>query len=129
MTRRPDHIPTRKAFPPKVRQAIFDRSGGECEACGVEIAPDNWHADHRVPVAFGGESTLANGQALCQPCNAAKGKLEAKMALRADKMGGRIGQQARRAKGKTAKIPGRGFQTNKDGPYKSKINGKTERRK
>ena len=129
MSRRPDHIPARKAFPPKVRQAIYDRSGGECEACGVEITPDNWHADHIIPVAFGGESTLANGQALCQPCNAAKGKLEAKMALRADKMGGRVGQQARRAKGKTAKISGRSFATNKDGPYKSKINGKTERRK
>ena len=90
----------------------------------MEIAPDNWHADHRVPVAFGGESTLANGQALCQPCNAAKGKLEAKMALRADKMGGRIGQQARRAKGKTAKIPGRGF----DKRYRKKMDGTVVRR-
>jgi 5-methylcytosine-specific restriction endonuclease McrA len=125
MTRRPDHIPARKAFPAKVRQAIYDRSGGECEACGVEIAPDNWHADHVIPVAFGGESTLANGQALCQPCNAAKGRLEAKMALRADKMGGRVGQQKRRAEGKTAKIPPRGF----DKRYRKKMDGTVERRK
>jgi 5-methylcytosine-specific restriction endonuclease McrA len=123
-SRRPDHIPARKAFPPKVRQAIYDRSGGECEACGVEIAPDNWHCDHVIPVAFGGESTLANGQALCQPCNTAKGKLEAKMALRADKMGGRIGQQKRRAEGKTAKIPGRGF----DKRYKRRMDGSVVRR-
>ena len=49
-SRRPDHIPARKAFSPKVRQAIYDRSGGACEACGVEIAPDNWHAEKWRPV-------------------------------------------------------------------------------
>ena len=123
-SRRPDHIPARKAFPPKVRQAIYDRSGGHCGICGVEIAPDNWHADYVIPVAFGGESTLANGQALCQPCNAAKGRLEAKMALRADKMGGRVGQQARRAKGKTKQIQSPGF----DKRYRKKMDGTVVKR-
>jgi hypothetical protein len=127
VTRRPDHIPARKAFPAKVRQAIYDRSGGHCEACGVEIAPDNWHADHVIPVAFGGESTLANGQALCVECNAAKGRLEAKMALRADKMGGRVGQQARRERAKASgkpRLQSRGF----DKTLRRKMDGTVERR-
>jgi hypothetical protein len=93
----------------------------------VEIAPDNWHADHVIPVAFGGESTLANGQALCVECNAAKGRLEAKMALRADKMGGRVGQQARREKAKASgkpRLQSRGF----DKTLRRKMDGSVERR-
>lgn len=120
MSRRPDHIPKRKAFPKAVRDAAWDDADGRCQQCGITLH-DRSEAqfDHVIPVAFGGESTLENCAALCVECNQAKGRAEAKMALRADKMGGRSGQYARRMKAKASgkgrkwpspKIPSRPFQ-------------------
>lgn len=123
MSRKPEWINDRKPFPAAVRKTVAERSGGVCEIEGCENPAA--HFDHHFPVALGGESTLENCRHLCEPCNAAKGRLEAKMALRADKMGGRIGQQARRKAGKTKKIPSRGFDTR----FKRKVSGETVARK
>jgi hypothetical protein len=46
------------------------------------------------------------------------------MALRADKMGGRVGQQKRRAEGKTKQIQSPGF----DKRYRKKMNGTVVKR-
>jgi hypothetical protein len=53
-----------------------------------------------------------------------QGRLEAKMALRADKMGGRVGQQKRRAEGKTKQIQSPGF----DKRYRKKMDGTVVKR-
>lgn len=124
MSRRPEWIDERKPFPAAVRKAVAKRSGGVCEIEGCkEKATDFDHCP--IPVAFGGPSTYENCRHLCREHNAAKGRVEAKMAIRADKMGGRIGQQARRKAGKTKKIPSRGFDTR----YRKKMNGQTVARK
>lgn len=47
-------------------------AGFRCESCGVEL-PKDFHGDHRVAWSKGGETTVANGQALCARCNLAKG--------------------------------------------------------
>lgn len=110
MSRRPDHIPKRKAFPKSVQAAILKRSGGMCEmpgCCSVGKEFDHYPK----PVANGGPSTLANGRLLCRPHNASTGIQTAKDATKADKQAGRIGQYARRAnakaKGKHRSIPSR----------------------
>jgi superfamily II DNA or RNA helicase len=55
------------------RQVLFELAEGSCQVCGVELGV-GWHADHRVPWADGGPTTIENGQALCEGCNAKKGR-------------------------------------------------------
>lgn len=49
-------------FTPAVREAIAERSGGVCEACGQARAT-NVH--HRLYKSRGGRGTVTNGLALC----------------------------------------------------------------
>jgi hypothetical protein len=62
--------PRRTAIPAEVRQAVFERSGGRCVACGATF---DLQYDHVIPLALGGASTVENLQVLCAPCNRAKG--------------------------------------------------------
>lgn len=56
------------------REQVWERDGGTCQMCGVDLDPANWHEDHIIPLAMGGPDTLANVQASCPPCNLRKGK-------------------------------------------------------
>lgn len=111
MTRRPDHIPTRKPFSKAIKAAVLKRSGGMCEAEGCNRPGKDF--DHVKAVAFGGKSTEDNCQLLCRECNAEKGIQEGRDAAKADRQGGRSGQYARRqrakANGTYRKIPGKPF--------------------
>jgi 5-methylcytosine-specific restriction endonuclease McrA len=111
MSRRPDHIPRRKAFTRPVKAAVLQRSNGMCEALGCTNVGRDF--DHIKPVAIGGDNSLDNCQLLCRPCNAAKGVTEAQDAAKADRQGGRSGQYARRirakAEGRYRPISSRGF--------------------
>lgn len=51
---------------------LFLAADGRCERCGIELPP-SWHADHFLAHSRGGITDLVNGQALCPPCNLAKG--------------------------------------------------------
>ena len=51
--------------------ALHRRAKGCCEACGCRIG-SNFHADHRIPYAYGGPTEVWNGQALCPSCNLCK---------------------------------------------------------
>ena len=62
MTRRPDHIPTRKPFTKAIKAVVLKRSGGMCEA--PDCTRPGKDFDHVRPVAIGGESTLENCQLL-----------------------------------------------------------------
>lgn len=55
------------------RQVLFSLADGLCELCGEEL-DIGWHADHRIPWASGGPTTVENGQALCAGCNRKKGR-------------------------------------------------------
>jgi 5-methylcytosine-specific restriction protein A len=126
MTRRPEHIPRRKAFTRPVKAAVLQRSGGMCEAPGCTNVGRDF--DHIRPVSVGGDNSLDNCQLLCRPCNARKGVEEAQQAAKADRQGGRSGQYARRSKAKETgtykPIPSRGFGKG----WKRKLNGMVERR-
>lgn len=64
------------------RMDIYERDGGHCRNCNIELAPNNWHLDHIVPIALGGPHEWGNLQALCAPCNLKKyTKLEGQIAL------------------------------------------------
>ena len=53
-----------------VRQAVFERDGGRCVACGSRF---DIQYDHVIPVALGGATTVENLQILCASCNREKG--------------------------------------------------------
>ena len=126
MTRRPDHIPRRKAFTKPVKAAVLQRSGGMCEAPGCTNVGRDF--DHIRPCAIGGDNSLDNCQLLCRACNAKKGVQEAQEAAKADRAGGRSGQYARRTRAKEAGtyrgIPRREW----DKRFKKKLNGMVKRK-
>ncbi|MGN2244912.1 HNH endonuclease [Frateuria sp. GZRR33] len=60
---------TRKGLGKKIRAEIL--SGASCAACG---ATGGLVIDHIIPVVRGGTCERTNLQALCAPCNMAKGR-------------------------------------------------------
>ena len=60
-----------RAFSGAQRKSLYNSSEGRCQSCGKAL-PENWHADHIIPFSIGGETHLANGQALCPSCNLSK---------------------------------------------------------
>ena len=62
----------KRLFSPYQRRLIRIMSGNICSVCGDKLS-DNFHADHKVPFSRNGQTTLANGQALCPGCNLKKG--------------------------------------------------------
>ena len=65
----------RRAFTDNERVVIWHRNNGICqgEECGKSITFDEMEADHITAHSEGGLTIIANGQALCRPCNAKKG--------------------------------------------------------
>lgn len=63
-------------FTHEQRLAIYRRDEGMCQVklkcTGEKVAWDHWHADHKIPHAKGGKTTVANGQVACEPCNLGK---------------------------------------------------------
>jgi len=57
------------------RAIVLYRAEGVCQAerCNKVITLETMHLDHIKSVASGGEHSYANTQALCGPCNLAKG--------------------------------------------------------
>lgn len=59
----------RKSLGAKVRAQVL--AAGKCAACG---STEDLQVDHIVPIVRGGSCELDNLQALCAPCNRAKGR-------------------------------------------------------
>ena len=62
-----------RLFSAEQRKEIYNKSGGSCVFCAIELSKTNFHADHIVPYSQGGKTTVDNGQALCTSCNLKKG--------------------------------------------------------
>lgn len=63
---------TTRRFSRKQRRYLSILAGGHCALCGKPLN-GTLHADHIRAFAAGGATDLANGQALCPPCNLKKG--------------------------------------------------------
>ncbi|MSS00250.1 HNH endonuclease [Arthrobacter sp. BL-252-APC-1A] len=59
----------REHIPDDLKQLVWLRDGGSCQACG---SSSELQYDHVIPVALGGNSTEDNLQILCGPCNRSK---------------------------------------------------------
>ncbi len=62
----------RRRFNRSERVALYLAADGRCSECGTELEAA-WHADHVTPFARSRRTDVADGQALCPPCNLAKG--------------------------------------------------------
>jgi 5-methylcytosine-specific restriction endonuclease McrA len=65
---------------------IWVREGGRCAYCGCKLTMRQATKEHVIPRAMGGQDTLLNVVAACEPCNGRKGMrtpAQAGMPLRA----------------------------------------------
>lgn len=58
------------------RKAVLDRDHWRCQTRGPGCEGRATQADHIIPVAEGGQSTLANGAAICADCHKKKSRAE-----------------------------------------------------
>lgn len=113
----------RREFSTKIKRAGLERCDGRCEQCGARLFPGNIRFDHINPDAAGGEPVLDNLQVLCRSHHDDKtfGRdvpLVAKLKRVRDKHFG-IGRRK----------SWRSFLTNRDGPFRKRMDGSVERRK
>lgn len=55
------------------RRIVFERDEGVCGICNSAVDPADWHLDHVVAIARGGEHSYANTQVSHPLCNRRKG--------------------------------------------------------
>lgn len=53
--------------------AVWERDEGVCGICGEPADSLDWHLDHVIPIARGGEHSMANVQVAHPICNRRKG--------------------------------------------------------
>ena len=60
----------RRSLSRLARIRIFDSNNGVCSICGGKIqVGERWQADHRLPLALGGEDTEANMWPVHEQCH------------------------------------------------------------
>lgn len=100
----------RRRFSPAIKAEIIQRQKGCCPYCALPLAGKAYEFDHVIPLALGGDDHPDNLEALHKVCHSLfKTRPDRAQIAKADRQAQRTGQQARRAAGKTAKIPSRPF--------------------
>jgi 5-methylcytosine-specific restriction endonuclease McrA len=52
----------------------WKRQGGRCYLCGLPVALEKAHLEHKTPLSRGGEHSRKNAGASCASCNLRKGR-------------------------------------------------------
>jgi len=92
--------------PDRVKDRVAERAGRCCKRCGLEVKGKLRAAfDHAIPLILGGENRESNLQFLCEPCHAAKTKLDVKLKAKV----ARVRKKHLGIKTSRAKIQSRGF--------------------
>ena len=121
---------TRSEFTLKTKGKALARTA-RCGKCGEVLGTwENIQFDHNTPDAMGGDNSLENCVPLCLACHALKTNGPPHTSAGSDK---NIIAKHDRLTGKTKQGPkkqiqNRGFQTNKQGPFKQKLDGAVEKR-
>lgn len=68
-----EHYLDLRAFPEKIRLAMWEKQDHKCAHCGKELDIAFMEADHITPWCDGGRTVLENCQMLCRECNRRKG--------------------------------------------------------
>ncbi len=61
-----------RAFPEKIKMAVWEEQGHRCTLCGKEFDYDFMEGDHITPWRDGGRTVKENCQMLCRECNRRK---------------------------------------------------------
>lgn len=61
-----------RAFPDKIKRAVYELQGGKCKGCGKEFPIERMQGDHIIAWANGGTTVIENCQMLCGQCNLLK---------------------------------------------------------
>lgn len=62
----------RNEFSSKIKAAAALRAKGHCEGCTRKLLTGDYHYDHVIPDAMGGNATLDNCAVLCKSCHSTK---------------------------------------------------------
>ena len=62
----------RREFSTKIKAAAALRADDHCEGCTARLRDGQFHYDHEIPDALGGDPTLENCRVLCRSCHSAK---------------------------------------------------------
>ena len=117
----------RREFSSKTKRLAWERCGGWCEGiwssgfrCGVRLFPGRFTYDHIDPDWYSKDNELENCQVICRECDRKKTAKDQGDIAKSKRIIDR-GMGIRRRKG-------RGFQTNRDGKFRKRMNGTIERR-
>lgn len=115
-------IEPRKPLTRSQRLAAYDEHGGTCCVCLQPIAPGERFIDeHIIPLALGGSNDKSNRGMAHIKCAAVKTKRDVALIAKAK----RVRMKHLGIKKKKTRSS---FQTNRDGPFKKKINGEVVKR-
>ena len=88
----------RKHLSPASKAALLERQGGVCAACGEP--GESWEYDHVIPLALGGEDSVANLEAVHTACHRQKTSLDVKRISKAKRLAKtQAGERSRARKG------------------------------
>lgn len=124
----PQPIPRRKLTRVEFAQLMLDQNG-RCAASRKKLRADLIVDEHLVPLDLMGTNDLSNRALYCTAC--ARGKTEQDQAeiRHGRRVRGEAGQRRRRELRRSKPwTQQHTFQTNRDGPYKRKMNGQVVRR-
>jgi 5-methylcytosine-specific restriction endonuclease McrA len=109
----------RREFTRTIKAAAALRSDRHCESCTALLAAGQYHYDHIIPDAMGGEPTLENCQVVCKACHSIKtGKHDVPQ----------IAKAKRRERARFGIRKRSTFACSRDSKFKKKLDGTVERR-
>lgn len=97
-------LPQQNYITPSVREAVFERDGHACVACG---AANDLTIDHKVSELSGGTNEPDNLQTLCRQCNASKRDHDNGTFMKRSSNGLREQSQNQKAESEGAVVAGR----------------------
>lgn len=68
--------PIRRKLTKQERQEVYDKCGGHCAYCGIEIAIQQMQVDHVQPISVNGADEMNNFLPACRSCNYYKSSLD-----------------------------------------------------
>jgi 5-methylcytosine-specific restriction protein A len=107
--------------PARVRLRVFLAADGHCAICKRKISPstDKWTCDHIKALINGGGNRETNLQVLCEWCDKPKTVFDLKE---------KAATYRRRKRHYGIKRKRPSFATNRDGPFRKRVDGTVERR-
>ena len=109
----------RQEFSKRTKLLAFQASGGRCQKCTARLMTRRIEYHHDTECAFGGTATLDNCVVLCTGCHADITGERAAVIAKSNRV---------RAKHLGIRRSRSSFATNRDGPFKKRMDGSVVRR-